>query len=772
MKQFKFVEMSVFTVLLLVAFAGFAKAQAPPLLWAVGMGGGYASDIGYGITVDAAGNVYTTGGFTDTVDFDPGLGVTNLISAGEQGEFNDITNDVFVQKLDPSGNLVWAVRMGDTSDDLGLGVSVDAAGNVYTTGFFSGTADFDPGLGVTNLTSNGFNDMFVQKLDPSGNLVWAVGMGGADFEDGYGVSVDAAGNVYTAGRFNGTADFDPGLGVTNLTSVGDYDVFVQKLDPSGNLVWVVGMGGTGNDGSSGVSVDVAGNVYTTGNFWGTVDFDPGLGVTNLTSAGLDEVFVQKLDPSGNFVWAVGMGGTGTDLGLDISVDAAGNVYITGVFSGTADFDPGLGVTNLTSASACCFDVFVQKLDPSGNFVWAGRMGGTVLDEGYGISVDAAGNVYTTGWFGGTVDFDPGLGVTNLTTVGTGFDVFVQKLGVVITNLPPGTISGTVSVSSNGLENVLVILLDKFGLPVDGFDDVYTGENGEYSFIDVPEGDYQVMIVEPLGYSSDENPKSASVVANETSTVDFVLTEIVLTNTARSKGYWKHQFDVYVTNKGNAEETEQALYDYIDLVHLHYTLYYDIFTDVNTFEEWQTILSLKGNQPMVDRAKQHLAALIMNMVSNKIGQYTVVTDDGRDVGDVIQYVSELIIDGDDINDELAKDLAESINNQQMIASGIVPEGSILFKQIGVDKILTYELFNNYPNPFNPATLISFSIPNDEFVSLKIYDVLGREVAQIINERRSAGTYQIEFNASSLNSGVYYYTLTAGSYTETKKMMLVK
>ena len=85
---------------------------------------------------------------------------------------------------------------------------------------------------------------------------------------------------------------------------------------------------------------------------------------------------------------------------------------------------------------------------------------------------------------------------------------------------------------------------------------------------------------------------------------------------------------------------------------------------------------------------------------------------------------------------------------------------------------YSLSQNYPNPFNPATLISFSIPNDEFVSLRIYDVLGREVAQIINERRSAGTYQVEFNGTALNSGVYYYTLTAGSYTETKKMMMVK
>jgi len=350
----------------------------------------------------------------------------------------------------------------------------------------------------------------------------------------------------------------------------------------------------------------------------------------------------------------------------------------------------------------------------------------------------------------------------------------------------GTISGTVSVNSNGLENVLVKLLDdEFGLPVVGFDDVYTDANGEYSFTDVPEGDYQVMIVEPLGYVSDTNPKSTTVISTETSIIDFNLTEVVVVNQARSKGYWKHQFDVYVKDRGNAQESEQDLNEYIDLVHHHYTLYYDIFTDVNTFAEWQTILSLKGNHPMADRAKQHLSALILNMVSNKIGQYTVVTDDGRDVGDVIQFVSDLIIDGDDTNDELAKDLAESVNNQQMIATGIVPEGDILFKT-GNDTnnidVTTYELFDNYPNPFNPLTKIVYQIPEKGNVTLKVYDMLGKEVTTLVEEYRNEGRYEVEFSAiggsasggdaGNLASGIYIYQLRVNNYIATKKMILMK
>ena len=189
--------------------------------------------------------------------------------------------------------------------------------------------------------------------------------------------------------------------------------------------------------------------------------------------------------------------------------------------------------------------------------------------------------------------------------------------------------------------------------------------------------------------------------------------------------------------------------------------------------YEDFLSLRGNHPMEDRAKQQLSALILNMVSNRIGQYTVVTDDGRDVGDVVQYVSEKIIDGDDTNDELAKDLAESVNNQQMIASGIVDEGDILFKVSSeTGEVLTYDLENNYPNPFNPSTRIKYQIPDAGFVTLKVYDVLGNEVATLVTENKETGRYNITFDAAALSSGVYIYQLSVNDYLSTKKMVLLR
>jgi hypothetical protein len=332
--------------------------------------------------------------------------------------------DVFISKLDSSGNFVWAKSVGGTGTDIANAVAVDAAGNVYTTGYFEGTADFDPGVGISNLTSAGGDDVFVSKLNSSENFVWAKSLGGGNYDAANAVFVDASGNVYVAGYFEGTADFDPGVGTVNLTSAGGTDGFVSKLDSSGNFVWAKSFGGVGTDIANAVAVDASGNVYTTGYFHGTADFDPGVGISNLTSAGGADGFVSKLDSSGNFVWAKSFDGTGTDIASSVAVDASGNVFTTGRFLGTVDFDRGAGTANLTSAGS--LDAFVLKLNSSGNFVWAKSVGGVGHDVANAVAVDASGNVYVAGYFEGTADFDPGVGIANLTSAGNQ-DVYVLKV---------------------------------------------------------------------------------------------------------------------------------------------------------------------------------------------------------------------------------------------------------------------------------------------------------------------------------------------------------
>jgi uncharacterized repeat protein (TIGR01451 family) len=384
------------------------------------LGGGIGfntNNFGESIAVDAYGNVYATGFFNGTADFDNSSGVTNLISAGNE--------DIYIYKFDIVGTFLWAKSIGGTGSDIGKSIAIDDDGNVYITGYFNGVVDFDPNVGIFNLTSVGGNDIFVLKLDSSGAFVWAKNIGGTGADVGNDIAVDANGNVYTTGEFHNTVDFDPNAGIFNLTSVGGNDIFVLKLDSSGAFVWAKNIGGTNGDIGYSIAVDAAGNVYTTGEFRNTADFDPGIGVANLTSAGISDAFISKLDASGAFLWVKQMSGTNYGSAYSIAVDDIGNIYTTGFFYSTVDFDPGVGVANLTSAGND--DAFVSKLDASGAFLWAKRIGGTNTQVGNSITIDAHGNIYTTGYFDSSVEFDSGAGGTNITRIGIGLNTYIAKL---------------------------------------------------------------------------------------------------------------------------------------------------------------------------------------------------------------------------------------------------------------------------------------------------------------------------------------------------------
>jgi hypothetical protein len=216
-------------------------------------------------------------------DFDPSV-ATFTIGSG-----------IYVSKLDASGNFVWAKKMSSGTSSYGYGIALDGAGNVYTTGTFWGTSDFDPGAGTYNLGDlNGSGDVFISKLDGAGNFVWAKGLhGGAG--SGNAIALDGSGNVYTTGKFNGTTDFDPSAGTFTVTSIGMDDIFVSKLDGAGNFSMAKIMSGTFNESGNSIVVDGACKIYVTGDFQGTVDFDPDAGVVNLISAGSADAFVVKLN---------------------------------------------------------------------------------------------------------------------------------------------------------------------------------------------------------------------------------------------------------------------------------------------------------------------------------------------------------------------------------------------------------------------------------------------------------------------------------------------
>lgn len=514
------------TILILLITFSSLNISAQYFEWAKQFGGPTGGDQPYSMAYDANGNLYMTGLFRDTSDFDPGPGVFNLISNGGI--------DLFIVKVNASGNLIWAKNVGGTgtpgggwaAEDNGLSIAVGPSGSVYVGGFFTDTVDFDPGSGVFNMVSApntgtacaNARDGFILKLNASGNFVWAKQIGGSGFDavnvialgasetvhvvgtfmsnacstdpvdlnpgtatfyatggGGYylvkldsggafvwadvfpewstcfspcgakttdiriaTVHLDGSGNIYCAGSLVAAADFDPGPGTYTLTPVfgptpyppGDANGYVLKLNSSGGFIWAKPLGGGYSD-IADVDVDANGNVFSTGSFWGTVDFDPGASKKNLTSVGGNgDILVWKLKSSGSYSWAGQMGGGQVQSGISIDLDSDDNVYTAGTFltySSPTDFDPAK--TKYLLSSAGNYDAFVSKLSNTGGFIWAVAFGGSGLDVARAMVVDALDNVFTSGWFSSTADFDPGSGTYNMTVFGTTgkTDAFLQKM---------------------------------------------------------------------------------------------------------------------------------------------------------------------------------------------------------------------------------------------------------------------------------------------------------------------------------------------------------
>ncbi len=323
--------------------------SAGNFVWAKGFSGGRV--FSHSIFVDAFGSVITCGTFKDTVDFDPGPATFTLASVGSS--FNG-----FISKLDASGNFIWVEQIKGTTSSSMKSIVTDGIGNFYCTGIFEGTCDFDPGAGTYNMTVGTFKDQFILKLDASGNFLWAKQIGGGlGIVDPSSIGIDASNNIFTAGSFNTTADFDPGAPVYNLVAGPSFDEYVLKLDGSGNFAWAKQIRGIGRA----MDIDMSGDIYTTGTFDDTTDFDPGIGTYTLCPNGniKTDIFISKLDNSGNFLWAKQLGDTSWDEGYGIDVDLNLNVYTTGYFRLTPDFDPGPGTYTLTGLGGK--DAFVHKM---------------------------------------------------------------------------------------------------------------------------------------------------------------------------------------------------------------------------------------------------------------------------------------------------------------------------------------------------------------------------------------------------------------------------
>ncbi len=410
--------MKTISIILLFLIACHTKvfSQTVKLDWAKQMVGS-SFDICQAITLDEDGNIYATGYYSTVVDFDPGPRVFNLTSVNAE--------DIFLCKYDSTGKLNWAKSIGDFRYQAGYAIALDTDKNIYITGIFFGTTDFDPGPGETKLTSAGNEDVFICKFDNSGNFKWAKSFGGPSNDFSNAILLDRFGNIYINGYFDGSSDFDPSNGVFTLTSIGSTDIYISKFSNDGSLQWAKQIGGSSSEAAYSIGLDEQNNVYSTGFFWGTVDFDPGSGVFNLQSNGFGDGFILKLSTNGDFIRAGKLGSTNAVRCTSLKLDHTGNMYVTGHFDGDANFDPNSGSTIL-SAPIGEEDVFVAKYNLDFDLLWARQIGGPSYQKAFAIDVDEEDNVYVTGHYNGTSDFDPGSGIVSLTALGDP-DIFVLKL---------------------------------------------------------------------------------------------------------------------------------------------------------------------------------------------------------------------------------------------------------------------------------------------------------------------------------------------------------
>ena len=397
-------------IILLTALPFFAYCQLPVPQWVNDLGGSGDSKP-TGLITDNQNNIYVTGYFSGTVDFDPSAGVKNLTSVGGY--------DIYVAKYTPAGALVWAVSMGGDGLDQANYMTVDNNGNPTIIGQFQSTT---LNAGAFSLPNQGAEDIFIIHLDVNGNVVWAKSMGGSQTDRGEEVNADAQGNLFVTSIYQSTLTVGPSI----TAQGGGFNALIVKYDVSGNLLWNMSLGsGAGDTEVYGNQVDASGNFVVSGTFSGTVDFDP-LGVHhNLTSNGNDNGFVAKYTPAGTLIWVAPVNGSFVNDGSAVSVDSNNDIYLTGAFTSPLVFNGGGFTLNASGFQ----DTFIAKYSSNGTYQFAKDIGGAGAGSFvYQARSDPNNNdLYITGYFTGTIDFDPSAGVALVSDHGQR-DFYVAKYG--------------------------------------------------------------------------------------------------------------------------------------------------------------------------------------------------------------------------------------------------------------------------------------------------------------------------------------------------------
>jgi hypothetical protein len=419
------------------------------VLWAES-GGGTGNDYSYGVCSDVNGNIYIAGYYrSPTITF----GAMTLANS----DTITMSTDVFVVKYDFIGNFLWARSCSGTGNypDADVwGIRADVNNNVYITGQFGGSSVI---FGSDTLTRIGGGNVYITKYDSNGNVMWAKKIWG-DQVYGYAICVDANANIYVGGIYYNHAIFGIGDSLHNSS----WCYFLAKYDTNGNKLWSKGTNSGGVSGITCITADTIGNIYLGGYFRYSIISGDTLG-----NAGNISIFISKYDSSGNPIWAKTPGGTGDDFGVSICRATTGSIFMTGYFTSSFLNFGGIPVVN---TNAGYNEVFIAQYDANGNALWAKGIGGQDHDYGMGITANASGDIYLTGYFG---SYSLNFG-SNMVTNNGSYDVYLAKLSTPTAINDLSTFNSQLSIYPNPAHNTFTI----------SFNGQSSMANGQLSIFDV------------------------------------------------------------------------------------------------------------------------------------------------------------------------------------------------------------------------------------------------------------------------------------------------
>ncbi len=807
-------------IVIMVGGVKIIEAQTENWIWAERAGGSYSAE-GLAVTTDQYDYIYVTGLFHEYAIFDS----LTLSANGNQ--------DLFVGKLDGDGNWLWVVNAGSNLA-AGRAIVTDSEHQVYVTGNFQGSITFNTPT-PTTLTSDQGSDsnVFVAKLDDNGNWIWAVKAGGMDCT-AYGIDVDGHLNTYITGSFSeeiffssitlsdnasGLSSFaakiDPSgnwewaiipkspnypeqsvgyaVAIDKTNHPGDYlyitgyyeipnqssHVYVSKLTTNnGNLIWEQVSSGNGYDYGRSITVDDWGQIHLTGDFAEDTYFSGIYLHTNLR-----DIFVAALDSSGSWLWAQQAGGVNdvNDIvGRGIALDDQGNIFVTGNFSDHAIFD------SIQLSSYGLSDTFVAKLDGSGNWLMA-RKGGSIIenDYGYGIALDTDTNAYITGSFRDSAFF----GNTGLLSIGEE-DIFVAKLGLSPTPPYPGNIIHVQEAwASPIIFPVGIVIQFEGNNPAQVLTVEYYDEEPEGNII---EDDYSpVEYIAPVYWSISSNhqePGTYNITFDISGRVSGVNDPDNLHLLKRDNSSDPLPWQDF----GVANEVNMPLFRWEAITGFSEFTFGGYGT--NNFQEDSPLpIELSSFTADVTESKSVCITWIVESENNMLG-YNLYKGNNNYLSESVKTNSSMIMSN---NSSIIKDyyfIDEEVEEGELyyywlqavnmdLTSNFIGPISILVEYEEetetLPETLTTELVGAYPNPFNPAVEIKFSLVKPSEVTIKIYNNLGQHIQTLVTERYcDKGVHTVSWDGKDsygniTASGIYFYKMeTSNSFRDVKKMLMLK